>query len=119
MNTETSVSVFSHHRLECFGLCLMPVLNGAIQSRFERGVKLKVLCGLMQFVAPVLITESHQPGCGQDFFRAMALRTLITSWTQLLLRMGSRVRISEPAAARMAMAARVVGSIEYWNLAKV
>ena len=73
----------------------------------------------MQRVTPVLIAESHQPGCGQDFFLEMALRTLITSWTQLLLRMGSRVRISLPAAAKIAMAARVVGSIEYWSLAKV
>jgi len=97
----------------------MPVLNGAIQAGFEGGVELEVLGGLVQFVAPVLIAESHQPGCGQDFFREIALRTLITSWTQLLLRMGSRVRISLPAAARIAMAARAVGSIEYWNLAKV
>jgi len=119
VDTETSVSVFSHHRLECFGLCCVPVLNGAIQSRFEGGLKLEVLGGLVQFVAPVLIAESHQPSCGQDFFRAMALRRLMASWTQLLLRMGSRVRISLPAAARIAIAARVVGSIEYWNLAKV
>ena len=43
----------------------------------------------------------------------------MASCTQLLLRMGSRVRISLPAAARIAIAARAVGSIEYWNLAKV
>ena len=97
----------------------VPVLNGATQSRFEGGVELEVLCGLVQFVAPVLIAESHQPGCGQDFFRATALRMLMTSCTQLLLRMGSKVRISLPAAHRMAIAARVVGSIEYWSLAKV
>jgi len=119
VNTETSVSVFSHHRFECFGLCLMPVLNSAIHTRFEGGVELEVLCRLVHVIAPIPRAESHQPGCGQDFFRAMALSRLITSWTQLLLRMGSRVRISLPAAARIAIAARVVGSIEYWNLAKV
>ena len=32
--------------------------------------------------------------------------------------MGSRVMISEPAAMTMAMTAAVVGSMEYWNLAK-
>jgi len=97
----------------------MPVLNSAIQARFEGGVELEVLCRLVHVVAPIPRAESQQPGCGQDFFRATALRTLITSWTQLLLRMGSRVRISEPAAARMAMAARVVGSMQIWNLAEV
>jgi len=112
VDTETPVSVFSHHRFECFGLCCVPVLDGAIQSGFEGGLELEVLRGLVQFVAPVLIAESHQPGCGQDFFLEIALRTLITSCTQLLLRIGSRVRISLPAAARIAMAARVVGSIE-------
>ena len=119
MDTETSVSVFSHHRFECLGLCLVPVLNGAIQAGFEGGLKLEVPGGLVQFVAPVLFVESHQPGCGQDFFLEIALRRLMASWTQLLLRMGSRVRISLPAAARIAIAARAVGSIEYWNLAKV
>ena len=112
MNTKTSVSVFSHHRFECFGLCCVPVLDGAIQSGFEGGMELEVLCRLMHVVTPVPRAELHQPGCGQDFFRAMALRMLITSWIQLLLRIGSRVRISLPAAARIAMAARVVGSIE-------
>jgi len=119
VDTETSVSVFSHHRFECFGLCCVPVLDGAIQSGFEGGLELKVLGRLVNIVAPIPRAESHQPGCGQDFFLEMALRTLITSWTQLLLRMGSRVRISLPAAAKIAMAARVVGSIEYWSLAKV
>ena len=90
----------------------MPILDGTVQSGFEGGMELEVLCRLMHVVTPVPRAELHQPGCGQDFFREMALRTLITSWTQLLLRMGSRVRISDPAAARIAIAARVVGSID-------
>jgi len=109
-----------HERLGRCWLSSVPLGFGAIQSGFESGVELEVLRCFVQLVAPVLIAESHQPGgIGQRFFLAMTFSTVTISCTQLLLRMGSRVRISLPAAAKIAMAARVVGSIEYWNLAKV
>ena len=90
----------------------MPVLDGAIQARFERGVKLEILRCFAEVITPVLVAESRQPGgVAQDFFLATAFSTLMSSCTQLLLRMGSRVRISLPAAAKIAMVAMVVGSM--------
>ena len=97
----------------------VPVLDGVIEARFEGGVELEVLRCFLHRFAPVL-TKAHQPGgVAQDFFRAITLRTVTISWTQLLLRIGRRVRISLPAAARIATTATVVGSMKYWNLAKV
>ena len=103
----------------CGWLGSVPLGFGAIQARFKGGVELEVLGCFVQLVAPVLIAESHQPSCAQRFFRATTLSTVTSSCTQLLLRIGSKVRISLPAAARIAMTARVEGSMKYWNLAKV
>ena len=97
----------------------MPVLDGAIQARFQRGVELVVLCSFLYVVAPIPRAKSRQPSCSYGFFRATTLRTITNNWIQLLLRIGSKVRISEPAAAMIAMTAMVVGSIEIWNLAEV
>jgi len=90
----------------------VPVLDGAIQARFEGGVEFEILRCFAEVVTPILVAESRQPGgVAQDFFLATAFSTLMSSCTQLLLRMGSRVRISLPAAAKIAMVAMVVGSM--------
>ena len=97
----------------------VPVLDGVVEAGFEGGLEFEVLCCLLYRSAPVL-TKAHQPGgVAQDFFRAITLRKVTSSCTQLLLRIGRRVRISLPAAARIATTATVVGSMKYWNLAKV
>ena len=71
--------LINDNRARCFWLGFMPILDGTVQSGFEGGLELEVLCRLVDVVAPIPRAVSHQPGFGQDFFREIALRTLITS----------------------------------------
>jgi len=78
-----------------------------------------VLRQAVGFVAPVLVAESCQPnGVGVQRFGKMIFSALTINCTQEFSLMGSRVMISELAAMTMATTAAVVGSMEYWNLAK-
>ena len=42
-----------------YRLCFVPILNGAIQPRFQRGIELMVLRRLTQVIAPVLLAKSR------------------------------------------------------------
>ena len=74
-------------------------------------MKLVITRNLVELMPPILVAKAQEPGCAAYFFLATTFKTLIRSCTQLLLRIGSRVRTSEPAAATIAMTAIVVGSI--------
>ena len=98
----------------------MPVLDGVVEAGFQGCLELVVLCCTLDLVAPILVAEARQPyDVGIQRFGKMIFSALTMSCTQEFSLMGRRVMISEPAAMMMAMTAAVVGSMEYWNLAKV
>ena len=58
-------------------------------------------------IAPILVTKADQP----DFFGNTTFSAFTISCTQAFSLIGSSAMISEPAATRIAIVARVVGSI--------
>jgi hypothetical protein len=93
----------------------VPILDGNVHPRLQRGAKLKVLCGFLQLIRPVLVAKTNQPfpvaGKAAYFFGKMRVSTSSTTWMMLLLRSGDRAMISDAAAKPTAIIAVVAGSM--------
>lgn len=91
----------------------MPIGFGNVKAWCQRGVKLPVLCRLLEVVQWLLVTEAQQPGAARDWaqrFGKIVRSAWKTSWMMLLERRGDRPMISLAAATPMATIAVVLVS---------